>query len=188
MKSNLKVVSIFVLVLFLGGCMRDMQDQPRYEPLEKSDFYKDRRSSRTIVEGTIPRGGLKEDELFFTGKVNGEFAEIFPFEVTREVLARGRERYEINCAVCHGLAGYGDGMVVQRGFSRPSSYHVARLREAPSGYFFNVITNGFGKMAVFADQVRTKDRWAIVAYIRALQLSQNAQVSDVPPEGLEELR
>jgi len=187
MKWSLKFVTLIVLSLVLTGCMRDMQDQPRYESLEKSEFYPDRRASRTIPEGAISRGGLKHDDHLYKGKVGGQFVTTFPFEITSEVLARGRERYEISCSVCHGFSGNADGMVVQRGFSEPPTYHDERLREVAVGYLYHVITNGFGRMASFKDQLEANDRWAVVAYIRALQRSQNAAVSDVPHDKLREL-
>ncbi|MDW8167442.1 MAG: cytochrome c [Acidobacteriota bacterium] len=121
------------------------------------------------------------DEHLYTGKVRGQLAETFPFPITRSILERGRERYDIFCAPCHGRDGYGEGMIVQRGFRQPSSFHTDRLRQAPVGYFFDVITNGFGTMYSYASRIPPEDRWAIVAYIRALQLSQNARLQDVPP-------
>jgi len=173
----------FLLGLALAGsaCRQDMHDQPRYKPLAGSAFFEDGRASRPLVEGTIPRGYVKTDEHLYTGKVNGRLAETFPFPITRPVLERGRERYDIFCAPCHGRDGYGEGIIVQRGFRRPPSFHTERLRQAPVGHFFDVITNGFGTMYGYASRIRPEDRWAIVAYVRALQLSQNATLSDVPP-------
>ncbi|MCS7157936.1 MAG: cytochrome c [Blastocatellia bacterium] len=172
-----------LLALALGGsaCRQDMHDQPRYEPLEGSTFFADSRASRPLVEGTVPRGFARMDEHLYTGKVRGQLAETFPFPITRSILERGRERYDIFCAPCHGRDGYGEGMIVQRGFRQPSSFHTDRLRQAPVGYFFDVITNGFGTMYSYASRIPPEDRWAIVAYIRALQLSQNARLQDVPP-------
>ncbi len=157
-----------------------MADQPRYKPLAKSSFFGDGRSARPLVEGTVARGHLLADEHFSFGKSGGALVRTFPFPVTLEVLQRGRERYDIFCAVCHGRAGNGDGMVVRRGFRPPPSFHIERLREAPVGHFFDVISNGFGAMPDYAEQIPAKDRWAITAYIRALQLSQNARLEDVP--------
>lgn len=159
-----------------------MHDQPRYKPYRGSDFFGDARSARPLVEGTIARGQLREDAHLYTGKVNGVLADTFPFPVTAETLARGRQRFEIFCAPCHGRAGTGEGMVAQRGFKKPPSYHIDRLRLQPPGYFFDVITNGFGAMPDYAAQVPVKDRWAIAAYVRALQLSQHATLDDVPAD------
>ncbi len=162
------------------GCRQDMHDQPKYKPLGRSDFFADQRASRPLVEGTIPRTGLHEDTLRFTGKIDGKPVDLFPFPVTEQVMARGRERFDVFCSPCHGRTGSGDGMVVQRGFRRPATFHQDRLRQAPAGYLFDVITNGFGLMADHAQQVPVDDRWAIVAYIRALQRSEQATIADVP--------
>jgi len=181
-------LSLFIVVmLVMPGCARDMQDDSRLKPYEASRFFKDGRTARPLVEGTIARGHLKDDEHLYTGRINGEFAETFPFPITREVLKRGRERYEIYCGVCHSPVGDGEGMVVKRGFPQPTSYHADRLRQSPPGYFYHVITNGFGRMASYADQLEPRDRWAVTAYIRALQFSQNARLSDVPAEKRGEL-
>jgi mono/diheme cytochrome c family protein len=168
-------------LLALAGCRQDMHDQPRYEAYEASAFFKDGRASRPPVPGTVARGHLREDALLHTGRVGAAFAETFPFPVTREVLARGRERYDIYCSPCHDRVGTGRGMIVQRGYKQPSSFHVERLRALPPGYFFQVVTQGFGVMPGYAAQVPPRDRWAIVAYVRALQLSQHAAVADLPP-------
>jgi mono/diheme cytochrome c family protein len=167
-------------LLMLAGCRQDMHDQPRFKPLAQSDFYADLRSARPQVPGTVPRGQLHEDTYFYTGKVGNNPGDYMPFPVTEEVLARGQERYNIYCAPCHSRLGDGNGMVVQRGFRPPPSYHTDRLRKAPLGYFYDVITNGFGAMPEYASQIPARDRWMIVAYIRALQLSQNAASADVP--------
>lgn len=176
--------TIIVLACCLGvtACRQDMHDQPRYEPLEKAAFFADQRASRPAVEGTVARGQLHLDEHLHTGKINGEPATTFPMPVTKAVLLRGQERFNIFCAPCHSRVGDGKGMIVQRGFRQPQSFHIQRLREAPPGYFFDVITNGFGAMYSYASRVPVEDRWAIVAYIRALQLSQNATLEDVPAE------
>ena len=239
-------LALFTLcLLFCAGCRRDMQDQPKYVPLRATTFFADGQSARPLVEGTIPRGYLREDKAFYTGKTGaaptgaqkgygllqapeqstsvlqpgppavssgtvgpegnvivtigqgailnvktGETAtgsigadvDTFPFPITQEVLNRGQERFQIFCSMCHGYTGYGDGMIVRRGFRRPPSYHEERLRKAPVGHFFDVITNGWGSMPDYAQQVPVQDRWAIVAYIRALQYSQNAPVADLPPQ------
>jgi mono/diheme cytochrome c family protein len=171
--------STVLCALALLGCRQDMHDQPRKEPLEKSDFFADHRSARPQVAGTIARGELVEDELLATGMVDGKPSESFPFEVTAQLLARGRERYDISCAPCHGPTGAGDGMIVQRGMRAPASFDLERLRAAPPGYFFDVMTRGFGAMLDVADRVALRDRWAIAAYVRALQLSQRAERSDL---------
>jgi len=167
-------------VLLLAGCRQDMHDQPRFKPLAKSDFYADLRSARTPVAGTVARGQLHEDSYLYTGKIGNNPGDYMPFPVTEEVLLRGRERFDIYCSPCHSRLGDGRGMIVQRGFRAPPSYHTERLRNAPLGYFFDVITQGFGAMPEYASQIPARDRWAIVAYIRALQLSQHATSSDVP--------
>jgi len=164
-----------------------MHDAPRYEPLEASPFFADGRSSRMLVANTVARGMLREDEHLYEGKIDGQLTGIFPMPVTAEVMARGRERFDVFCAPCHGRTGQGNGMVVQRGFRAPASYHEERLRNAPVGYFYDVITHGFGAMSDFAAQVPVADRWAIAAYIRALQFSQRATVDDVPVDRRPEL-
>ena len=157
-----------------------MHDTPRYEPLEASTFFADGRSSRQPVANTVARGQLHEDSHLYEGKINGQLADAFPMPVTADMMARGQERFNVFCSPCHGRTGQGNGMVVQRGFRAPPSYHEDRLRNAPVGYFFDVMTHGFGAMQDYAAQVPVADRWAIAAYIRALQYSQNATVADVP--------
>lgn len=193
------------------GCRRDMQDQPKMKPYRATVFFKDGLSSRQLVEGTVPRGFLKTDTEFFTGKKAGKASsaannpqtapgpppgvhggnnatnvsgaaaypddvEVFPLPVTKEIVERGKERYEIFCSACHGLTGNGDGMIVRRGFRRAASFNDDRLRQAPVGHFFDAITNGWGVMPAYAPQIPAQDRWAIIAYIRALQLSQQSQL------------
>jgi mono/diheme cytochrome c family protein len=167
-------------MLVLAGCRQDMHNQPRFKPLAMSDFYPDQRSARPPVEGTVARGQLDADTYFYTGRVGSSPGDYMPFPVTEDVLARGRERFDIYCSPCHSRLGDGNGMVVQRGFRHPPSYHTERLRKAPLGYFFDVMTNGFGAMPDYRSQIPPRDRWAIVAYIRALQLSQNATMANVP--------
>jgi mono/diheme cytochrome c family protein len=168
-------------VLGLAGCRQDMHDQPRFKPLAKSDFYTDLRSARPPVEGTVARGQLHEDAYFYTGKLGDNPGDYMPFPVTEDILARGQQRYNIYCAPCHSRVGDGNGVIPSRGFPRrPPSYHTDRLRKAPLGYLFDVMTNGFGSMPDYASQIAPRDRWAIVAYIRALQLSQGASAADVP--------
>jgi mono/diheme cytochrome c family protein len=157
-----------------------MHDQPKYIPLRESTFFSDARSARPVIEGTVARGQLRDDELMYTGKVRGEDATVFPMRVDEPVMARGQERFNIYCSPCHGRTGQGDGMVVRRGYRRPPSIHAERLRTAPVGHFFDVMTNGFGAMPDYAAQIKVEDRWAIIAYIRALQLSEHATLADVP--------
>jgi hypothetical protein len=171
----------------LAGCRQDMHDQPKVKPLRESGFYSDHRSARAPVEGTVARGHLDDDELLATGKVNGQDATDFPWPVTSEVMARGRERYDIFCSPCHDRTGGGDGMIVRRGYRRPPSIHIDRMRQAAVGHFFDVITNGFGAMPDYRTQVPAPDRWAIAAYIRALQASQHATLDAVPPAEREKL-
>ncbi len=176
---------LVVLGLFLmlsAACRQDMADQPRYRPLAASSFFADGRSARPLVPGTVARGHLRTDEHLYTGKVKGVEVDTFPFPITRQVLARGRERFNIYCSPCHDRLGTGEGIVVERGFRHPPSYHSDKLRAAPVGHFFDVITNGFGAMTDYGDRISPRDRWAIAAYIRALQLSQRATLSDVAPE------
>lgn len=173
---------LVLLVPLLPACRQDMHDQPRLDPLEASSFFQDGRASRPRVVGTVARGAILDDDHLLTGRVDGELATTFPFEVTADVLARGRKQYSIYCTPCHDAAGTGQGMIVQRGLKQPTSFHVERLRAAPPGYFFDVVTNGFGAMYDYSDRVAPHDRWAIAAYVRALQLSQNASLEDVPAE------
>jgi mono/diheme cytochrome c family protein len=167
-------------LLLLGGCRLDMQVQPYQRPLVESDFYADKRSERPIISGTVARGHLDADTYFYTGKIGANDGDYLPFPVNEQVLQHGQQRFNIYCAPCHGEIGDGNGMIVQRGFKRPPSYHIERLRKAPIGYFFDVMTNGFGAMPDYSQQVTPADRWAIAAYIRALQLSQHATEADVP--------
>jgi len=173
--------AVFALVALLAACRQDMHDQPRYKPLARSDFYPDQRSARPLLPGTVARGHLDADTYFYTGKIGNNPGDVMPFPVTLDVLQRGQQRFNIYCAPCHSRVGDGDGMIVQRGFRRPPSYHIDRLRKAPLGYFFDVITNGFGAMPDYKAQVPVADRWKIIAYIRALQLSQGATLADLPP-------
>ncbi|HKY22201.1 MAG TPA: cytochrome c [Vicinamibacterales bacterium] len=166
----------------MAACRQDMHDQPKYTPYEPSAFFADQRSARPSLEGTIAQGQLFEDELLHTGRTGGKPAAVFPFVIDMTVMKRGRERYDIFCAPCHGLTGEGDGMVVQRGYRRPPSLNIDRLRQAPPGHLFDVMTNGFGAMPDYAVQVPVHDRWAIAAYIRALQLSQYATAAELSTE------
>ena len=157
-----------------------MQNQPYERPLVASDFYADHRSARPIIAGTVARGHLDADTYFYTGKIGSNDGDYLPFPATQQVLERGQQRFNIYCAPCHGELGDGNGMIVQRGYKQPPSYHIERLRKAPIGYFFDVMTNGYGAMPDYSQQVPPADRWAIAAYIRALQLSQHATEADVP--------
>lgn len=207
-------VLLFAFALTVG-CRQDMHNQPKYTPLRPIDSFgsiKDGRSARPLVEGTVARDQLRDDVEFYTGKVAGAnstsapqpqtsgqasapespqayqgFVTAFPIAITAADLDRGQERFDIHCALCHGSTGEGNGMIVRRGFRRPPSYDEERLRQAPAGYFFDVITNGLGAMPDYASQISTEDRWKIVAYIRALQLSARATVADVPTDQREKL-
>ena len=165
-----------------------MRNQPRYDTLEGSDFFADGRSARQPVRDTVARGQLQIDDHLYKGNVNGELATTFPVPTTQKILARGQERYNIYCSPCHDGVGTGNGIIVQRGFKRPASFHIDRLREASVGYFFDVITNGYGVMYDYSARVAPRDRWAIVAYIRALQLSQHAPVAELPDELASQIR
>jgi mono/diheme cytochrome c family protein len=197
------ILLLVFCLLSLSACRRDMQDQPKMKPYRGSNFFSDGLSARHPVEGTVPRGFLRTDTALFTGKKNKNLSNIsgtvsttpagpqpsvrspsgqnaypddvdtFPFPITEETVLRGQQRYDIFCSVCHGKTGYGDGMVVRRGFRRAASFHDDRLRIAPVGHFFDAITNGWGAMPSYAPQIPVQDRWAIIAYVRALQVSQN---------------
>jgi len=169
----------FSLVV-IAGCRQDMHDQPKYRGLRSSAFFEDGSSARPLVEGTVARGTLQEDEAFFTGKIDKVAVKELPFAVDERVLNRGQERFDIYCSPCHDRTGSGNGMIVERGYRQPPSFHLDRLRQADAGHFFDVMTNGFGVMPDYKAQIAPRDRWAIVAYIRALQLSQHAAASDVP--------
>jgi mono/diheme cytochrome c family protein len=180
LRGRAVAMAIVVMTFAIAGCRQDMHDAPRYEPLEASTFFADGRGSRMLVANTVARGMLREDDHLYQGKIGGELTDLFPMPVTEELMARGQERFDVFCSPCHGRTGQGNGMVVQRGFRAPPSYHEARLREAPAGYFFDVMTHGFGAMSDYAAQIPVNDRWAIAAYIRALQRSQEATIDDVP--------
>jgi len=172
----------FLVVLAGSACRQDMHNQPKDIPLRASTFFGDGRSARPLVAGTVARGQLHEDALLYTGKVNGTDTTIFPYRIDIRVMTRGQERFDIYCSPCHGRTGSGDGMVVRRGYRRPPSLHDDRLRNTPVGHFFDVISNGFGAMPDYAAQINPQDRWAIVAYVRALQLSEHATLADVPAD------
>ncbi len=185
MKKSLSFACYGVLVFAVLGCHPDMWQQPKYKAQEKSEFFSDQSSSRLPVKGTVPFGQTKQDPRYYRGYVDGKLIEQMPVEVTAELIERGQERFNVFCRHCHGAVGDGEGMIAQRGYKveRPvATYHTDRLREMPVGHFFDVITNGYGAMFPFSDRISVEDRWAIVSYIRALQRSQNARLSDVPAE------
>jgi cytochrome c553 len=175
-------LTLLLSLVISSACRVDMHVQPRYDPLGESSFFPDGRSERPMVPGTVPHGLLRTDALRYTGKINGVAANEFPFPITRADLDRGRERFNIYCTPCHDYTGSGNGMMVQRGFQQPPSYHSERLRNLPVGHFFDVITNGYGAMYSYAGRVEPDDRWRIAAYIRALQASQHATINDVPAD------
>ncbi len=170
---------------FLSGCQlkQDMAHQPKARPLSPSEFFADGRSERPLLENTVARGALADDAFFVPKDSNN-----FPLHVNRELLERGEERYQIFCTPCHGLQGDGNGLITMRGMKHPPSYHQDRLRQAPNGYLYDVVTNGFGAMLGYSAQIPPRDRWAIIAYVRALQLSRNAQVADLPGDVREKLK
>jgi mono/diheme cytochrome c family protein len=166
-----------------AACRQDMHNGPGFsKPLRESDFYDDKRSERQLIEDTVPRGWLMNDDAFATGKVNGQFVSQLPMPLTRELLERGQNRFNIYCTPCHAKTGLGDGMVVRRGYKQPPSYLDPRLRAQPVGYFYDVISHGFGQMPDYAAQIQPQDRWAVAAYVRALQIAQHATVADVPEQ------
>jgi mono/diheme cytochrome c family protein len=179
------LLSAFCFLLFSckghGPTLQRMADQPKYDPLEASDFFADGQSARPRIPGTVARGEIANDGFIATGKINGVEADGFPFPITEQVMNRGEERFNIYCSPCHSKVGDGNGMVPSRGYRHPPSFHTDTLRAAKTSHFFDVMTNGFGAMPPYAAQVNVRDRWAIIAYIRALQLSQHATVADLPP-------
>jgi Cytochrome C oxidase, cbb3-type, subunit III len=172
--------ALALALMLLAGCRLDMHVQPRYNPYGASSFFDDGRSARQPVPGTVARGQLRIDEQLYTGKVDGKLVDTFPFPITANDILRGQQRYNIYCSPCHDYTGSGRGMIVQRGFPLPPSFHIDRLRQAPVGHFYDVMTNGFGAMYSYAARVTPEDRWRIAAYIRALQLSEHATMADVP--------
>ena len=182
-----KIIFALAILSAFTGCRRDMFNQPKSNPLRESDFFQDGSASRPIPSHTVARDNLQNDEAFYTGMIGTNLVTTFPFPVTHEILKRGQQGFEINCVPCHGETGEGTGIVVQRGFPAPPSYHIERLRAAPVGHFFDVMTRGYGVMFSQAERVTPEDRWAIAAYIRALQLSQNAKLADVPTNKISKL-
>jgi mono/diheme cytochrome c family protein len=183
-------VGLVFLLYFAAGCelRQAMYNQPKLDPLEASDFFADGLSARQPVPGTVARGQLRFDKHLYQGKVNGELATTLPVELSKGLLTRGQERYNIYCSPCHDRTGRGNGMVVQRGLKQPPSFHEERLREVAIGHFFDVMTNGFGAMYSYASRISVEDRWAIAAYVRTLQFSQNAEFNQLPEEDQRHLK
>ena len=186
--SRRPLLAVVALALALSACGRNMVDTPRAEALESSRFFADGAASRPLPENTLSRERGAVDPVFFTGQDENGLATELPVELTADLVLRGQERYNIFCTPCHGYDGRGNGIVVQKGFVQPTSFHAQRLLDQPVGYYVNAITNGFGRMYSYASRVPPEDRWAIASYIKALQLSQNAAVDDVPADVLEQLR
>ncbi len=178
---------MLVLAALTSACGGNHRNQPYYEAQEPSEFFEDGKSSRPLVPNTVAQGQLRDDAHLYTGKQNGTDVTTFPFPVTEAVVRRGQQQYNAHCLPCHGFTGEGNGMIVRRGYDRPTSYHEQELRAQPHGHYYEVITNGWGVMPSYADQVQPRDRWAIIAYIRALQLSQGADVRTLPAEERERL-
>jgi mono/diheme cytochrome c family protein len=175
------------VLLLAAGCRQDMHNSPKAIPLRESVFFKNGSSARPLVEDTVARGTLQDDVAFFTGKAGAAEVDALPFALTADVLDRGEQRFNIYCTPCHGPTGRADGMVVRRGYRQPPSFHIDRLRQAPLGHFYDVMTNGFGAMPDYKAQIAPRDRWAIAAYVRALQLSQHTAAADLSPEERQKL-
>jgi mono/diheme cytochrome c family protein len=193
LSTNRQTLRLFAALTLMAagaaGCRQDMHDAPRYDPLESSEIFANGSSARPLVAGTVARGQLNDDAFLHTGKgADGLPVAAFPFAITHEDLDRGQERFNVYCSPCHGRTGVGNGMVVQRGYRQAQSLHIDRLRLAPEGYFFDVITNGFGVMPDYRAQITVEDRWRIIAYVRALQLSRQGATGDMPADMLEELK
>ncbi len=180
MRTLSSLATIALPLLLMASCRQDMQDQPRYKPLGASRFFADGRDARPIPPGTIARDELNDTDSFHTGEANGAFLDTIPLKIDSKLLHRGQERFDIYCSPCHGRTGDGNGMVAKRGVKIPADFHTGRLREVPPGYIYQVIKNGYGAMGDYGDQIPVRDRWAIVAYVRALQLSRDASLNDVP--------
>jgi hypothetical protein len=183
LRTETALAAVCAGAVLLSACRQDMHDQPRMYPLRPSPVFADGRSARPLVQGVVARGNLREDRAFYSGKgPDNRPVDGYPFAITEQVLTRGQERFNIYCSPCHDRLGTGNGMIVQRGFRRPPSFHIDRLRQQPPGYIVDTITNGFGAMPDYAAQVQPHDRWAVAAYVKTLQYSQNAPVSDFTPE------
>jgi len=180
LRVKLSILCIFCGLFLLSACRQDMADQPTYRPLQESDFFADGLASRQLVSGTVARGQLRDDVHLYTGKKGGELVTTFPFAVDKDVVKRGQQRVMIYCTPCHGQTGSGNGMIVQRGFKKAASFYDETVRKKSVGHYYDVITNGFGAMAGYSAQVNVRDRWAIVAYIRALQESQEGSAEPIP--------
>jgi mono/diheme cytochrome c family protein len=178
----LALVGVAAAAFVNMGCRQDMHDQPRYKTLGYTNFFQDGRESRPIPPNAVALGYLDQNEAFYQGKEVGVDIDYFPIPVTAELIERGHVRFDIYCSPCHGRVGNGLGMIVRRGLKQPPSYHIERLRNAPVGHFYDVITNGYGAMLNYAAQIQPRDRWAIISYIRALQYSQNATVAELPAD------
>jgi hypothetical protein len=181
LKNNAASVALG-LALFSVACRQDMQDQPKYKPLHESNFFADHRSERPQIDGTVARGHLRIDQARYTGKAGQNDVTTFPWPITRQDLTRGQLRYNIYCSPCHSRVGDGLGMIVLRGFKQPPSYHIQRLKDAPVGHFFDVISNGYGSMPSYGSRVSPDDRWRVIAYVRVLQFAEGASLNDVPAE------
>jgi mono/diheme cytochrome c family protein len=175
------ILLLTISLLLSSACRQKMSNQPKYDPLEPSDFFSDGMSARPRIPGTVARGELAIDGFLATGKIGNADGDGFPFPITADVMNRGQERFNIYCSPCHGRGGDGNGMIPSRGLRHPPSFHTDALRNAKTGHFFDVMTNGFGAMPTYAPQIPVNDRWAIIAYIRALQLSRNGTINDLPP-------
>lgn len=182
MKARFAFLLAPLATALLTACHRDMYEQPKLLPEQQNHYFPDEIVDRSPVAHTVPRGPVPDDSPFYTGRNGNALTDTFPLPVTPQLVARGRELFDINCSACHGRDGYGQGMVVQRGFPAPPSYHIERLRNAPVGHFFAVITDGYGVMYPFGSRISPADRWAIISYIRALQFSQDAPVTELNPE------
>ena len=187
MKSKIHIWVGAGLCLALAGCRNDMHDQPRYKPLASAEFFSDHRSARPQVDGTVARGHLRIDEARYTGKIAGEDIDQFPIPIAKADIEWGQTRFNIYCTPCHGRLGDGNGMVVLRGYRQAATYYSDKLMKAPVGHFFDVITNGFGAMPSYASRLDPDDRWRVIAYIRALQLSESAKLTDVPADKRQDL-
>lgn len=185
--NRLRIIAVLAGVVLCTACRQDMQDQPKYKPLGQNTFFRDGRNSRPIPANTIAIDELNDNDSYHTGASDGAFLDTIPATIDAKLLNRGHDRYEIFCSPCHGRLGDGNGMVAQRGVRAPANFHTDRLRSVPPGYIFQVITNGYGGMGDYGDQVPVDDRWAIVAYIRVLQLSRDASINDVPADGRAQL-
>ncbi len=187
MRAAIAIATVAV-ALFSVGCRQKMAQQPYYDPYEASEFFADGQSARQPVKGTVPRGYARIDDHLYTGKVDGQLVTTYPFEITEKVLRRGQERFNIYCTPCHGGAGLGNGIVVRRGYRTPPSFLDPKFVDMPVGHYVDVMTNGFGAMPTYAAQVKPEDRWAIAAYIQALQLSQSVDINQLPADRQAELR